>query len=349
MLGMARTFREPGDFRGSVVGLQKGGVAAATIRALGGQPKVEAPEVAPVGVDAYEQHLGSTAGNAFYVGAHYMTTDLAPWPRPLVVVVNRAAYGRLSRTQREALVSAGHAAVGAAMQAVLEEDRDGLATLCSAPVGKYFSLVASSPAQHAAMRRAVAPVYALLEHDPSVAAMIRGIEAMKPAAKPDAPVRCRAVRQSGRARTPIDGVYLMDTSLADVPPAQRANDPEVVNSENLGHFVWVFERGRFANTQNYKDACTWAYGRYTVTGHTMRLIFTAGGGIAPNNAADKPGEDFKFTWSRYRDTVTLGRAKAATSPLETVLRRRPWHLVSATPSGDVFDKRCPPPASWASQ
>jgi hypothetical protein len=172
---------------------------------------------------------------------------------------------------------------------------------------------------------------------------------MKAAATADPPVLCPAVGESDRARTPVDGVYRMDTSLADVPPAQRANDPEVVNSENLGHFVWVFDRGRFANTQNYKDACTWAYGRYTVTGHTMRLSFTAGGGIAPNNAADKPGEDFKYTWSRYRDTVTLGRAKAATSPLETVLRRRPWHLVSATPSGDVFDKRCPPPASWASQ
>jgi hypothetical protein len=122
-----------------------------------------------------------------------------------------------------------------------------------------------------------------------------------------------------------------------------------VYPENLGHWVFAFDRGRFANTQGDKDACTWGYGRYTVTGHTMRLIFAAGGGIAPNNAASKPGEDYEFTWSRYRDTVTLGPAKAAASPLEVVLRRRPWHLVSKTPAVNIFDKRCPPPAQWPSQ
>jgi len=354
MLGTARTFRAPGDFRGRVVGLQEGGVAAATIRALGGRPRAEPMEVHPTGVDAYEQHLGATAGNAFYLDAHYMTTDLAPWPRPLVVVVNQAVYARLSRTQREALASGGRATLGAAMQTVLREDREGIANLCSAGAAKYFSLVASSPAQRAAMRRAVAPVYAQLERDRSVAALIRAIEAIKPTAKRDPPVSCPAVgRRSARARTPIDGVYVMNSSLADVPSAQRASDPESTIAENLGHWIWVFDRGRFADTQRYKNACTWGYGTYTVAGDTMHWIFTAGGGIAPNNAAAKPEEDFKFTWSRYRDTVTLGPAKDAatspssasgTSPLD--VRRRPWHLVSATPSGSVFDKRCPPPAQW---
>jgi TRAP-type C4-dicarboxylate transport system substrate-binding protein len=349
MLGIARTFREPRDFRGSAVGMQEGGVAVATIRALGGRPHTEPQEVHPVGVDAYEQQLGATAGNEFYLDAHYMTTDLAPWPRPLVVVANQGVYRRLSRAQREALASASHMALDAAMKTVRDEDRQGVATLCSAPVAKYFSLIASSPAQRSAMRRAVAPVYALVERDRNVAELIRRIEAMRPAAKPDPPVSCPAVGRGGRgrARTSIDGVYVMDTSAADVPAEQRVSDPTSVAPENLGHWVLVFDRGRFANTQRYKNACTWAYGKYTVAGHTMRWIVTAGGGIAPNNTVNKPGQDFKFTWSRFRDTVTVGPVKGATSPDN--FDRRPWHRISARPSAAPLDDRCPPPARWDSQ
>jgi hypothetical protein len=76
----------------------------------------------------------------------------------------------------------------------------------------------------------------------------------------------------------------------------------------------------------------------------MRWIFTAGGGIAPNDAAERPGEDFKFRWSSFRDTITLGPVRGAISPLN--FRRRSWHLVSTTPSLNAFDKRCPPPAQW---
>jgi TRAP-type C4-dicarboxylate transport system substrate-binding protein len=346
MLGIAATFHEPPDFRGSVVGLQNGAVAAATIRTLGGRPRAERPEVHPSGVDAYEQQLGATAGNQLYLDAHYMTTDLAPWPRPLVVVVNRAVFAHLTPTQREALAGAGEAALGAAMQTVRDEDRAGLRTLCSGPVARYFSLVTSSAAQRAAMRRAVAPVYTLLERDRSVRALIRGIEAMKPVVKPDPPVRCPPVAEgnSNRARTPIDGVYVMDTSRADVPAAQLASDPLSGAPENLGHQVYAFDHGRFANTQRYENACTWVYGRYTVTGHVMRWIITAGGGIAPNGTVNKPGEDFKFTWSSYRNTVTVGPVKGAISPSN--LRLRPWHRISATPSTAPFAQRCPPPARW---
>jgi TRAP-type C4-dicarboxylate transport system substrate-binding protein len=346
MLGMARPFREPRDFRGSVVGMQPGGVAAATIRALGARPRAEPQGIHPTDVDAYEQQLFATSSGQLYRDAHYMTTDLAPWPRPLVVVVNEEAYRRLTQRQRNALADARRASLDAAMQTVRNDDRDGRATLCSASVAEHFGLVTSSSAQRAAMRRAVAPVYVQLEHDRSVAALIRGIEAMKPRARPDPAVRCpRATgADSTRTRTPIDGVYVMDTSRTDVPAAESAADADSAFAENLGHYVYVFDRGRFAFQQRYEDACTWGDGRFTVTGHSMRWIFTDGGGIAPNGANDGPGEEFRFTWSRFRDTITLGPVRGAISP--RYFRRRVWHRVSATPSLSVFDKLCAPPAHW---
>ena len=66
---------------------------------------------------------------------------------------------------------------------------------------------------------------------------------------------------------------------------RRARRPEPV-PENYGDWIFVFDRGHFADTQRYLNACTWGYGRFTVTGGQMAWTFTDGGGVA----ADRPRE-----------------------------------------------------------
>jgi hypothetical protein len=51
-------------------------------------------------------------------------------------------------------------------------------------------------------------------------------------------------------------------------------------------------------TQTYKHACTWRYGTPTVIGAQMEWAMIDGGGIAPNNAGNKPGGSADFGWSR---------------------------------------------------
>ena len=68
-------------------------------------------------------------------------------------------------------------------------------------------------------------------------------------------------------------------------------------------------------------------------------MFTDGGGFAPTNNLNKPGEHFVLRWSRYRDTMTL----TAISPADVIFER-PWHRLSGTPSAGYLSKRCPPPA-----
>ena len=60
--------------------------------------------------------------------------------------------------------------------------------------------------------------------------------------------------------------------------------------ENYGAWTYVFDRGRFAVTQEDEQACTWGYGTYVVTGDRVTWSFTDGGGISPNNTLNKPGE-----------------------------------------------------------
>ncbi len=111
--------------------------------------------------------------------------------------------------------------------------------------------------------------------------------------------------------------------------------------ENWGHWIYVFDRGRFAITQENRDACTWGYGKFGVDGNRMSWTFTDGGGIAPSGAANRPGEFFVFDFSAYRDTLTVTPVEGEISPNN--FRDKPWRRLSDTPSRRYFSKRCPPP------
>ena len=127
----------------------------------------------------------------------------------------------------------------------------------------------------------------------------------------------RGIRAYTDDKTELDGVYTMDTKFGDYPA-----DPTVV-PENYGHWVFVLRGTHFADTQQYKNACTWGYGKLNVTGARMEWTFTDGGGIAPSGAVNKPGEFFVFGWSLYRDTLTLTPVPGKISPAAWMrLRRR---------------------------
>ena len=112
--------------------------------------------------------------------------------------------------------------------------------------------------------------------------------------------------------------------------------------ENYGAWTLVLDRGRFAVTQQDSQACTWGYGTFTIKGNRIEWLFTDGGGIAPTNSANKPGEDFTFGWSLYRGVLTLSPVTGAISPSN--FRVKPWARISTTPSARFLSKRCPPPA-----
>ena len=133
----------------------------------------------------------------------------------------------------------------------------------------------------------------------------------------------------------IDGIWRMDTD-------RRAAGDEGM-AENWGRWTFVFDRGRFAITQENPEACTWGYGTFAVDNDQMSWNFTDGGGIAPNDAENKPGEFFVFGFSAYRDTLTVTPVKGETSPVN--FRAKPWRRLATTPSERSFSKRCPPPAA----
>ena len=109
--------------------------------------------------------------------------------------------------------------------------------------------------------------------------------------------------------------------------------------ENYGTYTFVIDGGRFAFTQEDRQACTRGYGAFTVRGDRFDMQFTDGGGIAPDGAVNKPGEFFTVRWSLYHGVMTLYQVNFPPPFLA-----KPWNRISTTPSRRFLSRRCPPPA-----
>lgn len=337
-LGTTSPLVKPADFAGLTIGVQQSRVADATMRALGARPIwLPINRVDIRRFDGIEQRLSTINGWRYDLSARYLTANVDLWPRPVVLFANSALFDALTAGQQRALRLAAHSTIPAQLAWDRASDQEAGNDICRAGIVTFET---ATSADLAALRAAVQPVYDGLERDPATRRAIQAIEAIKTALNdaPDPGPRCeRSGRAPTTAKTALDGVWEMNTKIGDEP-----TDPTPI-AENYGHWVYVFDRGRFAITQEYENACTWGYGRYTVHGHQTAWTFTDGGGIAPNGAENKPGEFFRFNWSRYRDSVRLSSVKGAISPLN--FDGRPWRLLSATPSRRYLSARCPPPAS----
>ena len=134
--------------------------------------------------------------------------------------------------------------------------------------------------------------------------------------------------------TPFDGVYRMVTTEAQL----RAADPNT--AYNWGRWIFVFDRGHFAITQENPTGCAWGYGTYNVTGHQIEWTYTDGRGTPAPFPHNAPGERFTFDWSIYRDAVTLTAVPGKSSPAELIY---PWRRLSTKPSISYLSKGCRPP------
>jgi TRAP-type C4-dicarboxylate transport system substrate-binding protein len=333
-LGLRHRLAAPDDFTGLTIGVPQSRVADATMRTLGARP-LRLPGEAPSldGLDGVEHSVGLI--EFLDVEGSHLMTNVNLWPRPLVLFAAGRSYGRLTANQRRVLRTAAAKLVPKATTLILGADAEASGNICRRGRVTFDS---ATGGELRALRRAVEPVYRDLERDPATRAAIKAIERLKnDLAQPPAglPTCHRGAAAPASGATAIDGVWRMDTD-------RRAASPEY-SPENWGRWIYVFDRGRFAITQENQEACTWGYGTFAVDGNQMSWTFTDGGGIAPTGANNKPGEHFSFGFSAYRDTLTVTPVKGEISPLN--FRAKPWRHLSNTPSRRFFSKRCPPPAA----
>ena len=331
-LGLTRPLVRPEDFHGTFIGVRASMLAKRTFEQLGATVAFSSGDDF-AGFDGIESDLRSIEGVRADEGAASLAADLALWPRVLVLVANRQAWERLSPVRRDALQQAGRAALPAAIADLRAGDADAYDVLCRR--GRV-SFARTTPADVSALRRAVVPVTRGLDR-----AAVAEIARLRAAAGEPAPHP--ACRPPARAKpgpaTPVDGVWGFDSDEADLRATHVRE--EDVTPENWGHHVLAFSRGRFAITQEDREACTWVYGTYRVRGHRVTWDVIDGGGHGPQNATNRPGEHFDYDWSRFKDTLRLAAVPGAVSAPN--FNAKPWRRIGGDPRKAPFSRRCPPP------
>jgi TRAP-type C4-dicarboxylate transport system substrate-binding protein len=229
LLGVSKPFLRPGDFAGQVVGLQDSAIAAETLGALGATPRPVPSSAKLAGLDAYEQQLGSIAGNSYDRRAKYVTANVNLWPRPLVIVMGKEAFASLTEKQQSALRDAAAAAIPEALAASRAEDEEAAAMLCK----RGMTFAAASESDLAELRTALEPVYADLAADQEVKSYIDAIAGLKTeiAASAEAPA-CTSTEPPGKASIP-DGKYETRLTQADVGSSGEA----------VGVYTMIFDDG----------------------------------------------------------------------------------------------------------
>jgi TRAP-type C4-dicarboxylate transport system substrate-binding protein len=186
-LGITRLLVAPHDYSRAKIAIRLGAVAEATFRALGARPAPEVP-VDFTGFDGAEVDPLTITENGWDQGARGLTANVAFWPKPQTIVMNRRAFAALTPEQRAVLAEAAREALAPELAQIAREQRLGISILCG---DGGFRLVNATSAQAAALRRAVQPVYDRIERNPLTRRWIAQIERRRTA--PDV-VDCGAGR-----------------------------------------------------------------------------------------------------------------------------------------------------------
>jgi TRAP-type C4-dicarboxylate transport system substrate-binding protein len=210
LLGVNKPFLQPSDFDGKVIGGAENELSVRTFQALGA--KLEVLVGSLEGLDGIEQQLAAIWDNRYNKGARYVTANVNLWPRPLVIVMNKQAFGSLTEKQQAVLREAATAAVPGALAATRAEDEEGALQLCRR--GLTFEVAAEG--ELAALRTALEPVYVELRADSETRSKLDAITKLKSevAVAADAPV-CTSTEPEATASRIPDGTYETRRSKAD--------------------------------------------------------------------------------------------------------------------------------------
>ncbi|HZQ64954.1 MAG TPA: TRAP transporter substrate-binding protein DctP [Gaiellaceae bacterium] len=255
--GFGRALRAPRDFAGALLRAPQSRMTDRLVRALGARS-------APLDADAFNVAVrrGTVAGTEWYLelgatlptgkGPTTATGNVVFYPKVHSLVVNRAVFGRLTEAQRRVLHRAAADAVRFAIRTNLSERKAG-AQFCR----NGGAIVASSPAQLAALEQKVAPVYAALERDAGAKRLIAAIRALARRTPPDPPVTpCAAPTASAAgtaaaARIP-DGAYRKEITRQQLVAAGVSSFDA---AQNYGIHTLTIRGGRWRDATTLRTPC----------------------------------------------------------------------------------------------
>lgn len=183
-LGLTRPLVALADYRGVRIGIRPSRLAEATFRALGARPAAYIPgnitSLEGIEIDSY-----TASAEGYDQPARELTSNVALWPKPYTIVMNEAAFARLTHAQQQVLMRAGRDAVAPRLPQIVRDQKVGISNICA----DKLPLVAATPAEVAALRRAVQPVYDRIARNAFTRQWIEEIVQMGASVPPDV-ARC---------------------------------------------------------------------------------------------------------------------------------------------------------------
>jgi TRAP-type C4-dicarboxylate transport system substrate-binding protein len=307
-VGLSHRLVRPRDYAGRQIGVESGRLAGDTVSALGAIPETWLPDDFPA-LDGAELDPATITRLAYDQFRPSLTTNVVFWPRVLTVVMNRAAYAKLDRAQRELLRRSSRRVLQTELARIERDRNEALVSLCQRG---ELSLVTATAADLAALRRTVQPVYDELARDPQTKQLIAQINAMRGSASVGAPaVRCpsgspltngRAPALEGRWKLSLSGAELRGAGLLPAHPETLTDDA-----------IFLFGYGRFVATAARSGAII-VTGEYSVSGDVVTMVFQSGDwGVE----IERP---YELKWSVYRDQLTFS-AVPGREPIKALIIR----------------------------
>jgi TRAP-type C4-dicarboxylate transport system substrate-binding protein len=305
--GLSRPLVGPHDYQGATIGLRYGGVARATLEALGSTAKgYRIGSLA--GLDGAELDLPTIALKGYDADGAQLTANVVLWARPETIVIRRAAFDRLPAAQREILRRAGRDALLPVLGRLEQEQEAALAGICA----RHPDVIATASATElAALRSAVQPVYDELERDAQTRQFIGEIRKLRRGeAAEGKSLVCPATQG---VASELEGVWQSSVTRAAMV-ANGASAAEAARYDGPG--TLEFENGRWT----FHGERATVTGTYVVTGDDLRLTMLT---CTANPCS--PGAATEYGWSVYRDALSLTRRSGLPS----------WPRLVAKPSRRV--------------
>jgi hypothetical protein len=155
VVGIRKPFLRARDFRGATFGTTPARAAQATLRVLGARPTTIFIPRSLRQFDGIDFPITSLEYNKLDVQARYITTNIAFWPRPIVVFMNKTTYARLTSAQRALVRDAARAAIPGATAFSEGAEQTAVGALC---LRGRTRLVRARAADLVRLRSLVAPI-----------------------------------------------------------------------------------------------------------------------------------------------------------------------------------------------
>jgi TRAP-type C4-dicarboxylate transport system substrate-binding protein len=173
----------------------------AALKAMGAEPIAiplgdVSPALASGGVDALDTNYGLAVTQRWYENAKYLTNDVNLWPFPAAVVINKAAFDKLTSDQQEILTTAGKNLATDSIQGVYINPPPTATNFVEVLCDNGVIFVTAGEKNRAALAAASAPATAALAEKSTTSGYLKQIQDAKAAqgplpAPPALPASCK--------------------------------------------------------------------------------------------------------------------------------------------------------------